>query len=172
MGKGILEHEIFFTFLYFLYKTKNQKAAHQRPFTSHSRISLWATEKRSVPEGEKRHVCSESLCCEKSWNLPLVHLISFNTRSRRTTKGQASGRISVANIREPCVVSGRHVTFWPQRYELTLGREAEACGPVRQSNLFDDLVQVHKKKKAMLLISRSATAAHIRKTGTLFLERL
>lgn len=72
--------------------------APQRSCTSHSRISLKATVKRSVPEAEKWHVCSESLCCVKSWHLPLLQLISFSTRSRRT--GRKSIRISGASSRQ------------------------------------------------------------------------
>lgn len=57
---------------------------HQSPRTSHSMISLKATLRRSFPDGEKWHICSESLCCRKFWNCPLVDLIIFNTLSERS----------------------------------------------------------------------------------------
>lgn len=57
---------------------------HQSPRTSHSMISLKATLRRSFPDGEKWHICSESLCCRKFWNFPFVDLIIFNTLSERS----------------------------------------------------------------------------------------
>lgn len=57
--------------------------SHQNPRTSHSTISLKATLRRSFPDGEKWHICSESLCCRKFWNCPVVDLIIFSTRSER-----------------------------------------------------------------------------------------
>lgn len=84
--------------------------APQRSCTSHSRISLKAMVKRSVPEGEKWHVCSESLCRVKSWHLPLLQLISFSTRSRRTGENP-SGFLGLPHIKQHSIVKLIHNSF-------------------------------------------------------------
>lgn len=83
--------------------------AHQRSCTSQSRISLKATVKRSVPEGEKWHVCRESLWCVKSWHLPLLQLINFSTRSRETGKNP-SGFLSLPHIKRHRIVKLTHIS--------------------------------------------------------------
>lgn len=114
----------------------------QRPCTSHSRISLKATEKRSAPEGEKWHVCTESLCWQKSWNTPLVDLISFSTRSNKRSGMQRKifqNTKRMWDFTERWVKTAFLFTFWSHGNKLTLGWKAHAWDPMGQADLFYDL---------------------------------